>query len=60
MSASISTSDWQSGFLAVLPTVQANAQIQFRRLPAEQRQEAIQEAIAAAVSYQTLAAQGIR
>jgi DNA-binding NarL/FixJ family response regulator len=59
MSASISTSDWQSGFLAVLPTVEANAQIQFRRLPAEQRKEAVQEAIAAAaVSYQTLVAKG--
>ena len=59
MSASISTSDWQSGFLAVLPTVEANAQIQFRRLPAEQRKEAVQAAIAAAaVSYQTLVAKG--
>ena len=59
MSVSISTSNWQAGFLAVLPTVQANAQIQFRCLPAEQRNEAIQEAIAAAaVSYQTLVAKG--
>ena len=59
MSASISTSGWQSGFLTVLPTVQTNAEIQFRRLPAEQRQEAIQEAIsAAAVSYQILVAKG--
>jgi hypothetical protein len=59
MSASISTSNWQAGFLNILPTVQTNAQIQFRRLPAEQRQEAIQEAIAvAAVSYQTLVAKG--
>ena len=59
MSASISTSDWQAGFLNILPTVQINAQIQFRRLPAERRQEAIQEAIAAAaVSYQVLATKG--
>jgi hypothetical protein len=37
MSASICTSDWQSRFHAVLPTVQTNAQIQFRRLLAEQQ-----------------------
>jgi hypothetical protein len=59
MSASISTSNWQAGFLNILPVIQNNAQIQFRRLPAEQRQEAIQEAIAAAaVSFQVLAAKG--
>jgi hypothetical protein len=59
MSASIPTSDWQAGFLNILPAIQTNAQIQFRRLPAEQRQEAIQEAIAAAaVSYQVLASKG--
>jgi len=57
MSASIS--NWQAGFLNILPAIQNNAQIQFRRLPAEQRQEAVQEAIAAAaVSYQVLAAKG--
>jgi DNA-binding NarL/FixJ family response regulator len=59
MSVSISTSAWQSGFLNILPAIQNNAQILFRRLPAEQRREAIQEAIAAAaVSYQVLAAKG--
>jgi DNA-binding NarL/FixJ family response regulator len=59
MSASISTSGWQTGFLNILPAIQNNAQIQFRRLPVEQRQEAIQEAIAAAaVSYQILVAKG--
>jgi len=59
MSASISTSEWQSGFLNILPAIQNNAQIQFRRLPADRREEAIQEAIAAAaVSYQVLAAKG--
>jgi len=59
MSASISTSNWQAGFLNILPAIQTNAQIQFRRLPIEQRQEAIQEAIAAAaVSYQVLATKG--
>lgn len=50
---------WQAGFLTVLPAVQTHAQIQFRRLPAEQRAEAVQEAIAAAcVSYRLLAAKG--
>jgi hypothetical protein len=59
MSASISTSEWQSGFLNILPAIQNNAQIQFRRLRDEQRDEAVQEAIAAAaISYQTLAAKG--
>jgi hypothetical protein len=59
MSASLSTSNWQTGFLDLLPVIQSNAQIRFRRLPAQQRQEAIQEAIAAAaVSYQVLASKG--
>jgi DNA-binding NarL/FixJ family response regulator len=59
MSASISTSNWQAGFLNILPAIQNNAQMQFRRLPADQRQEAIQEAIAAAaVNYQVLAIKG--
>jgi hypothetical protein len=50
---------WQAGFLQVLPAVQTHAQIQFRRLPASSREEAIQEAIASAcVSYQLLAVQG--
>jgi hypothetical protein len=50
---------WQAGFLQVLPAVQTHAQIQFRRLPAGRKEEAIQEAIASAcVSYQLLAAQG--
>ena len=53
------TCGWQAGFLQVLPAVQTHAQIQFRHLPLVHRQEAIQEAIAAAcVSYQRLAAQG--
>ena len=54
-----SSSNWQAGFLNVLPAVQTHAQIQFRGLPAEKREQAIQEAIASAcVSYQLLAAQG--
>jgi hypothetical protein len=54
-----SSDNWQAGFLNVLPAVQTHAQIQFRRLPAEKREQAIQEAIASAcVSYQLLAAQG--
>ena len=49
---------WQAGFLQILPTVQTHAAIQFRKLPVEQREEAIQEAIASAcISYQRLAIQ---
>ena len=52
-------SDWQAGFLAVLPAVQTHAQIQFRRLPAARREEAVQEAVAAAcLNYQLAAARG--
>ena len=36
---------WQSSFLQVLPAVQQHAQIRFRRLTADRREEAIQEAI---------------
>jgi hypothetical protein len=57
MSALPHASDWQAGFLNILPAVQTHAKIQFRRLPAEQREEAIQEAVTSAcVSYQRLAA----
>ena len=50
---------WQAGFLAVLPAVQTHARIQFRRLAAACREEAVQEAVAAAcVSYRSLAARG--
>lgn len=50
---------WQAGFLSLLPAVQTHAQIQFRKLPAVTREEATQEAIAAAcASYQVLAARG--
>ena len=59
MSALPQASSWQVGFLNVLPAVHLHASIQFRRLRAEQREEAIQEAIASAcVSYQILAAKG--
>jgi hypothetical protein len=59
MSALPHVSGWQASFLAVLPAVQLHARIQFRRLRAEQREEAIQEAIASAcVSYQILASKG--
>jgi len=52
-------SDWQAGFLAVLPAVQTHAQIQFRRLPAARREEAVQEAVAAAcLNYRLAAARG--
>jgi len=50
---------WQSRFLNVLPAVQTHAAIRFRHLRPQCRQEAIEEAIAAAcVSYQVLAARG--
>jgi len=56
--ASIPTS-WQAGFLSILPAVQKHARMQFRRLPTESREEAIQEAVASAcVAYQLLASQG--
>jgi hypothetical protein len=50
---------WQVGFLAVLPAVKTHAKFEFRHLPAVHREEAVAEAIAAAVvSYQRLAVQG--
>jgi hypothetical protein len=55
----IADSNWQAGFMSILPTVQTTAKIRFRRLPAAQREEAIQETIAAAcMHYQLAAAQG--
>lgn len=54
-----STAGWHAGFLSVLPAVRTHAKIRFRRLRPEQREDAIQEAIASAcVSYQLLAAKG--
>ncbi len=59
MSALTQTSNWQAGFLNFLPAVQTHARIRFRRLPVEQREDAIQEALASAcVSFQILAAKG--
>lgn len=59
MSAIPQTAGWQAGFIALLPTVQTHAEIRFRRLPAEKREEAIQETVAAAcMHYQLAAAQG--
>jgi hypothetical protein len=56
---STATSDWQLGFLQILPAVQTHAKIRFRQLPAERREEAVEEAIAAAcVNYQLAATQG--
>jgi hypothetical protein len=55
----VSTPGWQAGFLSVLPAVETHARIQFRRLPAHSREEAIQEAVASAcASYRLLAAKG--
>ena len=54
-----SSSDWQADFLNILPAIQTHAKIRFRKLPAEKREEAIQETIAAAcVNYQLAVAQG--
>jgi len=59
MSAAIPMANWQAGFMKILPAVQTHAKIQFRRLPAERREDAIQEAIASAcVSVQILASKG--
>ena len=50
---------WQQSFLEVLPAIQTHAKIQFRRLGAQRREEAIQETIATAcVNYQLAAVQG--
>src|SRR5665213_3453085 len=57
--STITHSGWQAGFLNILPAVRTHAKIQFRKLPAERREDAVQEAVAAAcVSYQELAARG--
>ena len=56
MSAVLQASCWQEGFLKVLPAIQTHAQIQFRRLNADRREEAIQETIAAACAIYQLAA----
>jgi len=51
--------NWQAGFLNILSAIETHAKIRFRKLPAEKREEAIQEAIAAACSnYQVAVAQG--
>jgi len=53
------SSDWQQGFLKLLPAVQQHAKIRFRRLTADRREDAIQETIAAAcLNFQLAAAQG--
>jgi len=50
---------WHAGFLSILPAIKTHAQIRFRKLPAERRQDAVQEAIAAAcLTYQLAAAHG--
>ena len=52
-------SDWQFGFLQILPAVKTHAKIRFRQLRAERREEAIQETIAAAcVNYELAAVHG--
>ena len=57
--STITDSGWQAGFLSVLPAIRTHAKIRFRKLPAEKREEAIQETIAAACThYQVAAVQG--
>ena len=59
MSIAVQTVGWQAGFLAVLPAIQTHARIQFRKLPPERREDAIQEAISSACySYHRLAVRG--
>jgi len=53
------SNSWQENFMVVLPAVRTHAQIRFRRLRPERREEAIAETIAAAChNYQHLACQG--
>jgi len=53
------TSDWQQGFLKLLPAVETHARIRFRKLHADDREERVQEAIAAAcLNFQLAAVQG--
>ena len=50
------TGQWQTDFLAVLPAVRTHAQVCFRKLPRNDREEAVAEATACAfVSYCSLA-----
>ncbi|HWE93755.1 MAG TPA: hypothetical protein VG269_07240 [Tepidisphaeraceae bacterium] len=59
MSAVTSPAAWQVGCLSILPAIETHAKMEFRRLPAGRREDAIQEAVAAAcVNYQLLAARG--
>jgi hypothetical protein len=57
--SAIQTSNWQAGFLELVPAVETHAKIRFRKLPIERREDAIQEAIAAAcINFQVATAQG--
>jgi hypothetical protein len=59
MRATIQMPDWQAGFMDVLPVIKTHAEIQFHKLPDVHREEATQEAVAAAcVSYCALARKG--
>jgi ATP/maltotriose-dependent transcriptional regulator MalT len=50
---------WQAAFLAILPAIQRHVQIAFRHLPAEAREEAIQESLAnTCVAFARLFQQG--
>jgi hypothetical protein len=56
MSAVLQIVDWQTRFLQALPVIETHARIAFRRLPAVDREEGVQEAASAAcVNYHALA-----
>jgi hypothetical protein len=53
------TGRWQEAFLAILPAIETHAQISFRRLAAEAREEAVANAVALAyMGYHSLARRG--
>ena len=53
------TGQWQTDFLAVLPAVRTHARVCFRKLPRNDREEAVAEATASAfASYCSLARRG--
>ena len=59
LSQSATGTSWQQNFMTILPAITNHARIRFRHLPRERREDAIQEAIAAACDgYQKLAVNG--
>lgn len=55
-----SDTTWQAAFLAMLPKIQGHAAFRFRHLPADHREENVQEVLAnACVAFARLAARGM-